>query len=167
MIYTCVNIGLLSFVPISCQNYQLRVLKAYKESAVVRGFEPLRKFHVDLVIFLVISFLLLSHIIMECWIGHLLHNVQGAAWLLADLNLAPSALRWWEKGGVGIMRKLTARSFVSPRVLEGRSSVRRGCLLFKWPLHYCNSTYLPDPVQYSHWSSTFQSAVDSFMGKHV
>ena len=27
--------------------------------------------------------------------------------LLADLNLAPSALRWWEKGGVGIIGKGT------------------------------------------------------------
>ena len=25
--------------------------------------------------------------------------------VLADLNLAPSALRWWEKGGVGIIGK--------------------------------------------------------------
>ena len=34
--------------------------------------------------------------------------VQSAARLLADLNLAPSALRWWEKGGVGIIGKGTS-----------------------------------------------------------
>ena len=33
--------------------------------------------------------------------------IHGAAWLLADLNLAPSALRWWENGGVGIIGKGT------------------------------------------------------------
>ena len=76
--------------------------------------------------------------------------IQGAARLLADLNLAPSALRWWEKG------KGTSRSFVSPWVsdchalVEGGTSVRRGGLLFKLSLHYYNSTCLPDSVQYSH-----------------
>ena len=40
--------------------------------------------------------------------------LQGAARLLAGLNLAPSTLRWWEKGGVGIIGKGTFRSFVSP-----------------------------------------------------
>ena len=34
-----------------------------------------------------------------------LHYIQGAARLL--FNLAPSALRWWEKGGVGIIRKVS------------------------------------------------------------
>ena len=68
-----------------------------------------------------------------------LHEVQGAARLLADLNLAPTALKWWEKGGVGIIRKGTSQRFVSPRVsvwhalVEGGTSVRRGRLLFKRP----------------------------------
>ena len=59
-------------------------------------------------------------------------RVQGAARLLADLNLAPNALRWWEKCGVGIIGKGTCRSFVSPWVsdchalVEGGTSVRRG-----------------------------------------
>ena len=83
-------------------------------------------------------------------------KIQGAPRLLADLNLAPSALRWWEKDGVDIIGKGTSQSFVSPWIsechalVEGGTSVRRGGLLFKWPLHYCNSTCLPDPVQYSH-----------------
>ena len=100
-------------------------------------------------------------------------NIQGAARLLADLNLAPSALKWWEKGGVGIIRKGTFRSFVFPWVseeetlVEEETSVRRAGLLFKWPLYYCNSTCLPDPVQYLHWSSTSRPTVDSFMGKHI
>ena len=63
-------------------------------------------------------------------------QLQGAARLLADLNLAPSALKWWEKGGVGITAKGTSQSFVSPNVsdchalVEGGTSVRRGSLLF-------------------------------------
>ena len=36
-------------------------------------------------------------------------RVQGAARLLADLNLAPNALRWWEKCGVGIIGKGTPK----------------------------------------------------------
>ena len=38
--------------------------------------------------------------------------------ILADLNLTPSILRWWEKGGVGIIGKGTSRSFVSPWVSD-------------------------------------------------
>ena len=55
---------------------------------------------------------------------------------------------------------MTSRSFVSPwfsdchALAEGGTNVRRGGLLFKWPFHYCNSTRLLDPVQFSHWSST-------------
>ena len=55
--------------------------------------------------------------------------------LLPDLNLVPSALRWWEKSGVGIIGKETSRSFVSPWVsdchalVEGGTSVRLGGLL--------------------------------------
>ena len=80
--------------------------------------------------------------------------VQGAARLLVDLNLGLSALRWWEKGG--IIGKGTSRSFVFHWVsdchalAEGGTSVRSGGLLFEWPLHYCNSACLPDPVQYLH-----------------
>ena len=84
-------------------------------------------------------------------------------------KFGPSALRWWEKGVVGIIGKGTSRSFVSPWVsdchalVEGGTSVRRGSLLFKWPFHYCNSTCLLDPVQYLHWSSISRPAVDSFI----
>ena len=97
----------------------------------------------------------------------------GVARLLADLNLVPSELGWWEKGGVGIIGKGTSQSFVSPRVndshvlIEGTTSVRHEDLLFKWPRHYCNSTCLPDPVQYSPWSSTSRPAIDSFMSTHL
>ena len=102
-----------------------------------------------------------------------LYFLQGAARLLADLNLAPSALSWWEKCVVGIIGKETTGSFVLPWVsychtlVEGGTSVRRGGLLFKWSLHYCNSTCLPDPVQYLHWSSISQPAVDNFMRQHI
>ena len=81
---------------------------------------------------------------------------QGAARLL-DLNL-----RWWEKGGVGIIEKGTSRSFVFPWVsdwhvlVEAGTSVCRGGLLFKWPLHCCNSMCFQNPVQYSYRSSTSQ-----------
>ena len=79
-------------------------------------------------------------------------KIQAAVRLLADLNLAPSALRWWEKGWVSIIGKRTSRGFVSPWVsdchalVERGTSVRRGSLFSKWPLHYCNSTCLPDRI---------------------
>ena len=66
-------------------------------------------------------------------------QVQGAARLLADLNLVPTPLRWWEKGRVGIIGKWTSRSFVSPWVsdchalVEGGTNVRCGGRLFKRP----------------------------------
>ena len=44
----------------------------------------------------------------------LLSLIQSEARLLADLNLAPSALRWWEKGWVCIIGKGTSQNFVSP-----------------------------------------------------
>ena len=100
-------------------------------------------------------------------------HMQGAARLLTDLNLAPSALRWCGKGGVGIIGRGIFRSFVSSWVsdchalVEGGRSVRREGLLFKWQLHHCNWTCFPEPVQYSHWSSNFRPAVHSFMGKHI
>ena len=58
--------------------------------------------------------LLLHIFVIYFFMNTIYYNLQGAARLLADLNLAPSALKWWEKGGVGIIGKGTPRSFVSP-----------------------------------------------------
>ena len=52
--------------------------------------------------------------------------IQGAARLFTDLNLAPNALRWWEKAGVDIIGKGTFRSFVFPWVSDCHALVEGG-----------------------------------------